>query len=79
MRLVLNLARRILRFGERRGVVVRNAAAAHEHRLAGLITVSLLLGLRPGEAAGLTWGAVDFDATPPPRAWRPTCGAPAAS
>ena len=40
-------------------------AAAQQDRLGGLITVSLLLGLRPGEAAGLTWDAVDLDADPP--------------
>ena len=91
MSLTLNMARRILRFGERRGVVIRNVAAivepvhgpvrtrgsitpnearallaaARTHRLAGLFIVSLLLGLRPGEAAGLRWDAVDLAATPP--------------
>lgn len=86
MRHVLNLCRRILALGERRGVVVRNVvaavqaprgprrerhgltvdqarallAAAAGDRLGNLITVSLLLGLRPGEAAGLTWGCVDL-------------------
>jgi integrase len=91
MRLTLNLARRILKLGERRGLVVRNVAAvveppegprrerpgltadqansllvaAADHRLGNLITVSLLLGLRPGEAAGLTWDAVDLDGDPP--------------
>jgi integrase len=91
MSLTLNMARRILRFGERRGVVIRNVAAivepvrgpvrtrgsitpdearallaaARTHRLAGLFIVSLLLGLRPGEAAGLQWDAVDLDSTPP--------------
>lgn len=91
MRLTLNLARRVLAFAERRGVLVRNVAAVVEHRrgpatqrrgltseearallaaacghrLEGLITLSLLLGLRPGEAAGLTWGSVNLDADPP--------------
>ena len=81
MRHALNLTRRVLRFGMRRDLVVRNVAepvqtrrgpkaerygltvkqakkllrVAADDRLAGLITVSLLLGLRPGEAAGLTW------------------------
>ena len=40
-------------------------AAAQQDRLGGLITVSLLLSLRLGEAAGLTWDAVDLDADPP--------------
>ncbi|MGW6130764.1 tyrosine-type recombinase/integrase [Cellulomonas sp. NPDC055163] len=44
---------------ERYGLTVKQArtllAAASTDRLGGLITVSLLLGLRPGEAAGLTW------------------------
>jgi integrase len=81
MRHALNLTRRVLRFGMRRDLVLRNVAepvqtrrgpkaerygltvkqakkllrVAADDRLAGLITVSLLLGLRPGEAAGLTW------------------------
>ena len=81
MRHALNLTRRVLRFGMRRDLVVRNVAepvqtrhgpkaerygltvkqakkllrVAADDRLAGLITISLLLGLRPGEAAGLTW------------------------
>ena len=81
MRHALNLIRRVLRFGMRRDLVVRNVAepvqtrrgpkaerygltvkqakkllrVVADDRLAGLITVSLLLGLRPGEAAGLTW------------------------
>lgn len=91
MRLTLNLARRILRFAEQRGIVIRNVAAivepvhgpvrsresltpdqartllsaAADHPLAGLFTLSLLLRLRPGEAAGLRWDAVDLQATPP--------------
>ena len=91
LRLTLTLARRLLRLGQRRGLVARNVAevvqaprgpvrerhgltpdqarallaAAQQDRLGGLITVSLLLGLRPGEAAGLTWDAVDLDADPP--------------
>lgn len=35
---------------------------AKEHRLGNLLTISLLLGLRPGEAAGLTWKHVKIDA-----------------
>jgi integrase len=84
MRHALNLTRRVLRFGMRRDLVVRNVAepvqtrrgpkaerygltvkqakkllrVAADDRLAGLITISLLLGLRPGEAAGLTWDNV---------------------
>ena len=91
LRLTHAVVRRILRQGERRGVVVRNVAsvvetpsgptslrkgltpdqaralleASEDDRLGGLITVSLLLGLRPGEAAGLTWSSVDLDAEPP--------------
>jgi len=34
-------------------------------RLGPLFTVSLLLGLRPGEAAALRWTDLDLDATPP--------------
>ena len=105
--LTLSLIRRILTFGQRRRLVVRNVAdlvqtpngapskertglepdqahalleAARGERLGGLITLSLLLGLRPGEVAGLTWPMVDLDSTPPtvriehslrrtPRAW----------
>lgn len=40
-------------------------AAARADRLGPLITLSLLLGLRPGEAAGLTWDAVNLNDTPP--------------
>ena len=91
MRLTLSLTRRVLRFGERRGVVTRNAAdvvnapagakkeragltptqarallaEARHDRLGNLITISLLLGLRPGEAAGLTWDHIHLDAQPP--------------
>ena len=91
MRHVLNLCRRILALGERRGVVVRNVAAAvqaprgprrerhgltvdqarallsaaADDRLGNLVTLSLLTGLRPGEAAGLTWGCVDLDGPQP--------------
>jgi integrase len=90
--LTLSLIRRVLTFGQRRRLVVRNVAdlvqtpagapskeraglsveqaralleAARGERLGGLITLSLLLGLRPGEVAGLTWPMVDFDSTPP--------------
>lgn len=91
MRLVLSLLRRILTFGQRRGILLRNPAdlvnppagptasrsgltvaqarallaAARTERLGNLIIVSLLLGLRPGEATGLTWPAVDLDSDPP--------------
>jgi integrase len=40
-------------------------AAAKADRLGALITVSLLLGLRPGEAAGLSWSDLDLSATVP--------------
>ena len=90
--LTLSLIRRILTFGQRRRLVVRNVAdlvqtpngapskertglepdqarallkAARGERLGGLVTLSLLLGLRPGEVAGLTWPMVDLDSTPP--------------
>ena len=90
--LTLSLIRRILTFGQRRRLVVRNVAdlvqtppgapsrertgldpdqaralldSARGERLGGLITLSLLLGLRPGEVAGLTWPMVDLDSTPP--------------
>ena len=39
-------------------------AAADGDRFGALVTVSLLLGLRPGEAAGLTWQAVDLQSEP---------------
>jgi integrase len=49
---------------QRRGLTREQAsallAAAAKDRLGPLITVSLLLGLRPGEAAGLTWDSVDW-------------------
>ncbi|MGQ0630467.1 MAG: tyrosine-type recombinase/integrase [Sporichthyaceae bacterium] len=91
LRLVLGLTRRILTMGERRGLVIRNAAgpveappgptrlrhgltveqaqalltSASRHRLGNLFTISLLLGLRPGEAAGLTWGCVNYESDSP--------------
>lgn len=44
---------------ERNGLTVKQARRLLEvaagYRLGNLVTVSLLLGLRPGEAAGLTW------------------------
>jgi len=44
---------------ERFGLTVKQAKrlldAAKAHRLANMLTLALLLGLRPGEAAGLTW------------------------
>lgn len=47
---------------ERYGLTVKQARrlliAAAGDRLGNLVTVSLLLGLRPGEAAGLTWDHV---------------------
>lgn len=36
--------------------------AVRTHRLGALFTVALALGLRQGEALGLQWGAVDFQA-----------------
>jgi integrase len=36
--------------------------AAQRHRLSGLFSVALALGLRKGEALGLRWQDVDFDA-----------------
>jgi integrase len=49
---------------QRRGLTAEEASAllavAVEDRLGALITVSLLLGLRPGEAAGLTWNNIDW-------------------
>lgn len=91
MALVLNLAQRVFAYGEKRSVVLRNAAspvnaprgphkqrygltvdqargilqAADGERLGPLITVSLLLGLRPGEAAALTWDALVLDGPVP--------------
>jgi len=53
----------------RRGLTTDEArallTAAEGHRLHALITLSLLLGLRPGEATALTWDRVDLHATPP--------------
>ncbi len=47
---------------ERYGLTVKQARrllkVAADDRLGNLVTVSLLLGLRPGEAAGLTWDNV---------------------
>lgn len=37
-------------------------AAARGDRLEALVTVALALGLRKGEALGLTWDVIDFDA-----------------
>lgn len=90
IRLTLSLLKRVLTFGQRRGVVVRNIAdlakppaaptkprdgltveqarrllaACSGERYGPLITVSLLLGLRPGEATGLTWPHVHLDTDP---------------
>jgi integrase len=55
---------------ERHGLTVEQArsllGAAREDRLGNLITVSLLLlGLRPGEAAALTWDGVHLDGPQP--------------
>jgi integrase len=91
IRLTLSLLKRVLTFGQRRGVVVRNVAdlaqppaaptkprdgltveqarrllqACRGERYGPLITLSLLLGLRPGEATGLTWPHVHLDTDPP--------------
>jgi integrase len=91
IRLALSLLRRVLTFGQRRGIVVRNVAdlaqppaaptkprealtvdqarrlmqAGRGERYGPLITLSLLLGLRPGEATGLTWPHVHLDTDPP--------------
>ena len=50
---------------ERYGLTIDQArhllSVAADDRLANLLTVSLLLGLRPGEAAGLSWKNVDLD------------------
>ena len=35
--------------------------AIEGHRLEALFTLMLMLGLRPGEATGLSWSAVDLD------------------
>jgi hypothetical protein len=87
IRLTLSLLKRVLTFGQRRGIVMRNVAdlaqppaaptkprngltaeqarslldACRGERYGPLITVSLLLGLRPGEATGLTWSHVHLD------------------
>src|SRR5207244_4971449 len=37
-------------------------SAAEGHRLGGLVTVGVMLGLRPGELCGLRWADVDLDA-----------------
>ena len=54
---------------ERFGLTVRQARRLLEvaggHRLGNLVTVSLLLGLRPGEAAGLTWEHVSLEGPRP--------------
>jgi integrase len=36
-------------------------AAGADHRLGPLVTVSLMLGLRPGEVTGLRWDDIDFE------------------
>ncbi|MGC8627752.1 MAG: tyrosine-type recombinase/integrase [Acidimicrobiales bacterium] len=40
-------------------------AAASVHPLGAIMLLSLTLGLRPGELAGLLWSDCDLDATPP--------------
>lgn len=40
-------------------------AALHDERNGAMWALSLLCGLRPGEAAGLYWGDLALDATPP--------------
>ncbi len=48
-----------------RGLTVEQAktllSAAHGHRLEALFVTMLMLGLRPGEALGLSWHDVDLD------------------
>ena len=100
--LTLSLIRRVLTFGQRRRLVVRNVAdlvqtpagapskertglsveqaralleAARGERLGGLITLSLLLGLRPGEVAGLTWPMSTSTRLPRPCASSTPCAA----
>lgn len=54
---------------ERRGLTPKQARrllrAAKDDRLGNLLTVSLLLGLRPGEAASLAWKHVKLDGDAP--------------
>ena len=54
---------------ERHGLTLEQArtllGAVGADRLGNLFTVSLLLGLRPGEAAALRWEDLDLEATPP--------------
>jgi integrase len=90
IRLTLSLLKRVLTFGQRRGVVLRNVAdlarppaaptkprdaltveqarlllqACRSERYRPLITLSLLLGLRPSEATGLTSPHVHLDTDP---------------
>ncbi len=40
-------------------------AAARGERLEGLVVIGLVVGLRPGELAGLLWSDLELDATPP--------------
>jgi integrase len=57
------------RQAERHGLTLEQARAllrvASGDRLGNLVTTSLLLGLRPGEAAGLTWDNVDLEGQTP--------------
>lgn len=54
---------------ERHGLTPKQARrllkVAREDRLGNLLTLSLLLGLRPGEAAGLTWKHVKLEGSDP--------------
>lgn len=91
LRLILNLAQRILDFARRRDIVTRNVAevvhaprgprrerkgmtveeagklldALADERLGPMLTIQLLLGLRPGEVAALRWQDLDVTADPP--------------
>ena len=91
LRLILNLAQRILEFARRRDIVTRNVAevvhaprgprrerkgltveeagklldAFAQERLGPMLTIQLLLGLRPGEVAALRWKDLDLTADPP--------------
>jgi integrase len=46
---------------EQAGALIR-ACATTDRRYGALVLTALLLGVRPGEAAALSWDAVDFDA-----------------
>lgn len=65
---------------ERYGLTVEQARhlleVAAGYRLGNLVTLSLMLGLRPGEAAGLTWENVVTKGERQRSPSRPACGAP---